>query len=80
MGGAMGRPHDLWADMALKASDEQATRPVKVLWRALAAMIVGALLGALAGTRYDLVFGVSQPLSAVVQAVVFTVAWTCAGM
>ena len=72
----MERPRDLWAGMVLDAPEEGAARPAEVLWRALAAVMVGALLGALAGTRYDLAFGLSQPLSAIVQAVVFTAAWT----
>jgi hypothetical protein len=76
----MERPHDLWADMVLEAPDEGVTRPAEMLGRALAAVVVGALLGALAGTRYDLVFGLPQHLSAIVQAAVFAAAWTCAGM
>ena len=79
MGDAMERAHDLWPEMALDAPEEGATPPTEVLWRALAAILVGALLGALASTHYDRVFGLSQPLSAIVRAVVFAAAWTRAG-
>ena len=79
-GGAVERPRDLWADMALEAPDEGAPQSSHMLWRALSAVAIGALLGALAGTRYDLVFGLSQSLSAIVQAAAVAAAWTSIGI
>ena len=51
-----------------------------VLWRAVAALAIGALFGALASMRYDLVFGLSEPLCVIVQSAVFTAAWTSIGV
>jgi hypothetical protein len=76
----MGRALDLCAEIDLDASGEDSMQSGGVLWRAVAALAIGALLGALAGMRYDLVFGLSEPLCVIVQSAVFTAAWTSIGV
>jgi len=51
----------------------------EVLWPSLVALATGVLLGALAGMRYDVLFGLSEPACAVLRSVVFTATWSCVG-
>jgi hypothetical protein len=70
----MERPLDLGAETGPR------TRTDGVLWGATAALAIGALLGALTSTRYDLMFGLPEPLYVALRSVVFAAAWTYAGL
>lgn len=52
----------------------------EVVWHTLAALAWGAVLGALAGLRYDLMFGFSEAECATVQTLIVTVCWTYVGL
>jgi hypothetical protein len=49
----------------------------EVLWPSLAALALGALLGAVAGMRYDVVFGLPEPACDILRSLVVTATWTC---
>ncbi|MBN1640875.1 MAG: hypothetical protein JXA09_06545 [Anaerolineae bacterium] len=57
------------------------TRPSRraTCWRTVAALLMGALLGVLAGMRYDLALGLPEGASAVLQSLAFTATWTWMG-
>jgi hypothetical protein len=51
----------------------------EVLWPSLVALATGALLGVMAGMRYDVLFGLPEPACAVLRSLVLTATWSCVG-
>jgi hypothetical protein len=75
----MDRRLSLANELPLPAPDKRPARSAGVLWRSLSAVAIGAVLGTLAGARYDVLFGLSDPVCALLQSLLFTATWTYAG-
>ena len=76
----MGRPLDLSEGVALGALENSSSHAGGMLVHTVVALVVGGLLGALTGMRYEEVFGLSEPVCVGLRSLVVVGAWTWVGL